>query len=96
MEPEEQPPPRLADETRWYTEHTALVISTLKWAVLGAAAGLCVGFGTRAFLWALKASGTWVRQLTPGGVHPVWLLPLALPVCVFLIRMFAPTARTSG
>ncbi len=96
MEPEEQPPPRLADETRWYTEHAALVISTLKWAVLGAAAGLCVGFGTRAFLWALTASGLWVRRVTPGGVHPVWLLPLALPVCVFLIRVFAPTARGHG
>jgi hypothetical protein len=27
--------PRLADETRWHTEHTALLISTLKWALLG-------------------------------------------------------------
>ena len=34
--------PRLADESRWYTEHTALLISTLKWALLGAAAGVCV------------------------------------------------------
>jgi hypothetical protein len=33
-------PARLADETRWYTEHTALLISTLKWAVLGAVAGV--------------------------------------------------------
>ncbi len=92
----EQPPPRLVDETRWYTEHTALLISTLKWTILGATAGLCVGFGTRAFLWALGASGTWVRRLTPGGIHPVWLLPLALPVCVLLIRTFAPTARGHG
>ena len=37
-----------------------------------------------------------MRRLTPGGVHPVWLLPLALPVCVFLIRAFAPTARGHG
>ncbi|MGA7990728.1 MAG: chloride channel protein [Thermoanaerobaculia bacterium] len=96
MAPEEQPPPRLADETRWYTEHTALLISTLKWTVLGAVAGLCVGFGTRAFLWALGASGAWVRRVTPGGIHPAWLLPLALPACVFLIRTFAPTARGHG
>ncbi|HEX5856441.1 MAG TPA: chloride channel protein [Thermoanaerobaculia bacterium] len=91
-----QPPPRLADETRWYTEHAALLISTLKWAFLGAAAGLCVGFGTRAFLWALAASGTWVKRATPGGVAPMWFLPLALPACVFLIRAFAPTARGHG
>ena len=26
--------PRLADETRWYTEHTALLISTLKWTLI--------------------------------------------------------------
>jgi H+/Cl- antiporter ClcA len=95
VEPE-QPPPRLADETRWYTEHAALVISTLKWAFLGAAAGLCVGFGTRAFLWALAASGLWVKQVTPGGVQPAWLLPLALPACVLLIRTFAPSARGHG
>src|ERR1019366_9127004 len=94
--PEEQPPPSLADETRWYTEHTALVISTLKWALLGAAAGLCVGFGTRAFLWSLAAAGTWVKRVTPGGISPTWLLPLALPVCVYLVRRFAPTARGHG
>ena len=95
-EPEGQPPPTLADETHWYTEHTALLIATLKWSVLGAVAGLCVGFGTRAFLWSLSASGAWVRRVTPGGVHPVWLLPLALPVCVYMIRTFAPTARGHG
>jgi H+/Cl- antiporter ClcA len=92
----EAQPPRLADETRWYTEHTALLISTLKWALLGAAAGLCVGFGTRAFLWSLAASGTWVKRVTPGGVSPTLLLPLALPACVLLIRRFAPTARGHG
>ncbi len=92
----EEPPPALADETRWYTEHTALLISTLKWAVLGAGAGLCVGFGTRAFLWALGASDAYVKRHTPAGFSPTWLLPLALPVCVFLIRTFAPSARGHG
>ena len=96
MAPEEQPPPRLADETRWYTEHTALLISTLKWTILGVVAGLCVGFGTRAFLWTLGASGAWVTRVMPGGIHPAWFLPFALPVCVFLIRTFAPTARGHG
>jgi H+/Cl- antiporter ClcA len=92
----EEEPPRLADETRWYSEHAALLVSTLKWTVLGAAAGLCVGFGTRAFLWALAASGVWVKRVTPGGIAPMWFLPLALPACVFLIRRYAPTARGHG
>ena len=57
--------PRLSDELRWYTEHTALLISTLKWAMLGAVAGVCVGLGTRVFLWALTRSADWARALTP-------------------------------
>src|SRR3954470_12166002 len=57
-------PPRLADESRWYTEHTALLISTLKWALLGACAGVCVGLGTRVFLWSLGRSADWAPALT--------------------------------
>jgi H+/Cl- antiporter ClcA len=92
----EPEPPHLSDESRWYTEHTALLISTLKWALLGAAAGICVGLGTRAFLWSLSASTRLVRQLPLGPVPYFVLLPLALPVCVFLIRTFAPAARGHG
>jgi H+/Cl- antiporter ClcA len=88
-------PPRLADESRWYTEHTALLISTLKWAFLGAAAGLCVGFGTRGFLWSLSASSSLVHRLT-GPLPGFWPLPLALPLCVWLIRRFAPDAQGHG
>ncbi|MEO8634437.1 MAG: chloride channel protein [Gemmatimonadales bacterium] len=89
-------PPRLADETRWYTEHTALLISTVKWALLGAAAGVCVGFGTRVFLWALAASSTGVVRQLHGHFPPYLLLPVALPACVWLIRTFAPTAQGHG
>src|SRR5947199_6462106 len=85
--------PRLADESRWYTEHTALLISTFKWALLGAIAGLCVGLGTRAFLWALAAATAWTRRLDGGRFHYYYLLPLALPACVWLIRTFAPSAK---
>src|ERR1044072_3452398 len=81
--------PRLADESRWYTEHTALLISTFKWAVLGAAAGVCVGLGTRVFLWSLAQSEGWVHVLTRGRVPPFVLLPLALPLCVWIIQTFA-------
>ena len=88
--------PRLADESRWYTEHTALLISTLKWALLGAGAGVCVGFGTRGFLWVLSNSAAPTVWLTRGTFRPFWLLPIALPICVWLIRTFAPDARGHG
>jgi H+/Cl- antiporter ClcA len=90
------PSPMLADESRWYSEHTALLISTLKWAFLGAGAGVCVGLGTRGFLWSLAASSRLVRQFTAGHFSPFWLLPLALPLCVWLIRTFAPEAKGHG
>ncbi len=92
----ESPTPRLADEAQWYTEHTALLISTLKWSFLGAGAGLCVGWGTRAFLWALGAAPHGVQAITRGVFPGYWLLPLALPLCVWLIRTFAPEARGHG
>ena len=88
--------PRLADEARWYTEHTALLISTLKWSLLGAGAGLCVGLATRGFLWTLDVSPTAVAWITRGAFPAYWLLPLALPVCVWLIRIFAPDAGGHG
>lgn len=92
----EPEPLELADESRWYTEHTALLISTLKWALLGAVAGLCVGLGTKAFLWSLRASGEIVRGIRMGPLPYYFLLPLALPACVWLIRRFAPTAKGHG
>ena len=91
-----EPRPGLSDESRWYTEHAALAISTLKWALLGAAAGACVGLGTKAFLWALGASRELVRGIQMGPVPYFFLLPLALPACAFLIRTFAPTAKGHG
>src|ERR1043166_6341235 len=78
--------PRLADESRWYTEHTALLISTLKWALLGAAAGTCVGLGTRVFLWSLARSASWASALTRGRFPVFVFLPIALPICVWIIR----------
>ena len=70
-------PLRLADESRWYTEHTALLISTLKWALLGAGAGLCVGLSTRVFLWLLVRSAELARAMTLGRLPVFFLLPLA-------------------
>src|SRR4051812_38953880 len=84
---------RLSDETRWYTEHTALLISTLKWAMLGAIAGVCVGPGTRPFLWPLPRSADWARAPTQARLPAFVSLPLALPLCVWIIRTFAADAR---
>src|SRR5579862_942939 len=88
--------PRLSDESRWYTEHTALLISTLKWALLGTAAGVCVGLGTRVFLSALDRSAGWARGLTQSRFPAFVFLPVALPLCVWLIRTFSPDARGHG
>jgi H+/Cl- antiporter ClcA len=88
--------PRLADESRWYTEHTALLISTLKWALLGACAGLCVGWGTRVFLWSIAKSAAIAHALTLGRVPVFVFLPLAIPACVWMIRTFAADARGHG
>src|SRR5262245_9916898 len=88
--------PRLADESRWYTEHTALLISTLKWALLGAAAGVCVGLGTRVFLWALATSAERARAVTNGRCPVFVFLPVALPICVWMIRTFSADARGHG
>ncbi len=86
---------RLSDERRWYTEHAALIVSTVKWAVLGAVAGVCVGAATRFFLWALAEASAGVQRLAlPFPYYAV--LPVALPACVWLIRTFAPTARGHG
>jgi len=94
--PPDAQPPQLADETRWYAEHAALLISTLKWAFLGAASGLVVGAATRGFLWCLSASAAGTRRMTDGVAPVYFLLPVALPLCVWLIRRFAPTAKGHG
>lgn len=89
-------PLELADESRWYTEHTALLISTLKWALLGAVAGVCVGLGTKGFLWSLAAASKLVGRIALGPLPYYFLLPIAMPMCVWLIRTFAPTAKGHG
>jgi H+/Cl- antiporter ClcA len=93
---DEADPPHLVDEGRWYTEHAALVVTTLKWALLGAVAGFCVGWGTRAFLWSLDASSRLVDRTIAGPFRAYYLLPLAMPACVWLIRTFAPSAKGHG
>lgn len=83
-------------EYHWYTEHAALLLSTSKWAVLGIVSGICVGLGTWAFLWALAWATRTAGHLAVFGLKPYWFLPLALPLCVWLIKTFAPTAKGHG
>jgi H+/Cl- antiporter ClcA len=93
----ELPRPRLADEGPWYAEHAALLISTTKWGILGAIAGVCVGLGTRVFLAALAGAQSAVgRAFGPLPFGSWVLLPLALPASVWLVRRFAPDARGHG
>lgn len=80
-------------DSRWYSEHTALLISTLKWALFGAMVGVAVGFATKAFLIALQWFSA-ETSLLP--FSPYLLLPLVLPISVFLITRFAPTAKGHG
>jgi len=80
----------------WYSEHASLAISTAKWGGLGALAGLCVGAGTKLFLFCLSWATSYAERLDFKEFHPYYLLPLALPLCVFLIRKFAPTAKGHG
>lgn len=88
--------PELRDEYHWYTEHAALIISTVKWALLGAVAGICVGLGTKAFLFSLAWATNQAHWLDAGWFRSYYLLPLALPLCVWLIRTYAPTAKGHG
>jgi H+/Cl- antiporter ClcA len=82
--------------TRWYSEQAVMLFGTAKWAVLGIIAGVCVGLGTRLFLWLLVVTTTATRHLRYGVVRYYDFLPLALPACVWLIRTFAPTAKGHG
>lgn len=62
--------PEHPEESRWYTEHTALLISTLKWSLLGAGAGVCVGFGVLvlAFLFKIVATAVTLETGGSGGI----------------------------
>lgn len=80
----------------WYSEHLALIVTTLKWAVLGSLAGTVTGALTRFFLWMLANSTDTAALIGSNGYHYYYLLPLSLPLSVWLIRRFAPDARGHG
>jgi H+/Cl- antiporter ClcA len=90
------PPDHPAVPSEWYVEHTALLITTLKWAALGACAGILVGLGTRGFLASLTWASDHISSVTPAGLPSYIWLPVALPVCVWIIRKFASEAHGHG
>lgn len=81
---------------RWHLEETILFLSTLKWSVLGGLAGLCVGAATRGFLWLLELFSSVAGQLDTSYFRSYLLLPVFLPICLWLVRTFAPDARGHG
>ncbi len=81
---------------RWYSEHAALFIGTVKWGLLGAVAGVSVGLGTKLFLYLLLVCTSVEAHLNFGYYRYYDLLPIALPCCVWIIKTFAPTAQGHG
>jgi H+/Cl- antiporter ClcA len=80
----------------WYSENTALIFGTVKWAILGAGSGICVGLATRLFLFLLTLCDKSAAMINHGAFKYYFFLPIALPASVWLVRTFAPTAKGHG
>ncbi|MDE2126077.1 MAG: chloride channel protein [Armatimonadetes bacterium] len=80
----------------WYVEHTALLIATAKWALLGGLSGVLVGLCSRLFLAVMYAGIHYGSAIHAGPIRSFWLLPAALPVCVGIGLWFAPGAGGDG
>lgn len=86
-------PDELLTEYRWYLEQATLLLNTFKWAVLGTIVGAVGGLGVRLFLFMLNHAIEVGHAIDRTGFPHFWLLPLILPLCVFLARL--TTLRTS-
>ncbi|MHB1461214.1 MAG: chloride channel protein [Armatimonadota bacterium] len=76
------------------SEQSTLFASVLKWSVLASITGIIVGGATSLFLYLL---GIFIRlggQSTKG--HAFLLLPVMMPIVVFIIRKLAPSAEGHG
>ena len=73
-------------------EELVLFFSVLKWVALASLVGVLVGFSTAFFLAVLKFS----VSLTSSIPYYYFLLPVALPLSVFLVTKFAPQAEGHG
>ncbi len=74
------------------TETTVLLISTLKWSILGTIVGIFVGLSTTIFLKALN----WGVSLTNHHNYYYLFLPIALFLSAITIQYLAPDAEGHG
>ncbi len=75
------------------TEQTVIFFSVTKWLFLSSAMGVIIGALMALFLWTLEYS---VDHRGILGIPYYFILPLALPLTIFIIRAFAPTAQGHG
>ncbi|MDX1810034.1 MAG: chloride channel protein [Sulfurospirillaceae bacterium] len=74
-------------------EQTVIFFSVTKWLLLSSVVGVIIGALMSGFLWILEYSVN-SRGVLP--FHYYFILPLALPITVFVIRTFAPNAQGHG
>ncbi len=75
------------------TEQTVIFFSVAKWLFLSSFMGVIIGALMALFLWMLEYS---VDHRGILGIPYYFILPLALPLTIFIIRTFAPTAQGHG
>jgi len=77
-----------------FAEESTLFVSVLKWSILASITGVVVGSATSLFLYLLKVFIGGGDFLTRG--HAYFLLPVIMPLVVFIIRKLAPAAEGHG
>ena len=74
-------------------EETVIFLSVAKWLLLSSVMGVIIGALMALFLWILEYSAN-SRGLLP--FHYYFILPIALPLTIFVIKTFAPNAQGHG
>jgi len=75
------------------TEETLIFFSVAKWIFLSSVMGVIIGALMSGFLWILEYS---VNHRSDLPIPYYFILPLALPLTVFVIKTFAPNAMGHG
>ncbi len=74
-------------------EQTVIFFSVTKWLFLSSVMGVIIGALMALFLWVLEYS---VDHRGVLGIPYYFILPLALPLTIFVIKTFAPNAQGHG
>ncbi len=74
-------------------EQTVIFFSVTKWLFLSSAMGVIIGALMALFLWVLEYS---VNHRGVLGIPYYFILPLALPLTIYIIKTFAPNAQGHG